>query len=112
MSTEQATPQSASVNGRPAGEVRRALLQAAVALNMGDKSPTLRELARKACVGQKAARVAVSNMRRSGALVIVRDRREGYRARPVAEYAPAGTACNVSSNPFQALASAWAPSTI
>jgi hypothetical protein len=101
-------------NGRPAGEVRRALLQAAVALNMGDRAPTLRELARKACVGQKAARVAVSNMRRSGALVIVRDRRESYRTRPVAEYAPGAVACGqaLSSNPLQALASAWAPSTI
>lgn len=100
-------------NGRPAGEVRRALLQAAVALNMGDKAPTLRELARKACVGQKAARVAVSNMRRSGSLVIVRTRREAYRTRPVAEYAPGAQACaqTISSN-FQALSSAWAPSTI
>ena len=106
MSTEQATP----VNGRPAGEVRRALLQAAVALNMGDKAPTLRELAHKACVGQSAARVAVSNMRRAGSLVIVRTRREAYRARPVAEYAPAASACapTISSNPLQALASAWA----
>lgn len=96
------------INGRPAGDVRRALLQAAVALNMGDKAPTLRELARQACVGKSAARVAVSNMRRSGALVIVRTRREAYRARPVAEYAPAAMACNCSSHSFQALASAWA----
>jgi hypothetical protein len=101
-------------NGRPAGEVRRALLLAAIDLNMGDRAATLRELARKACVGQKAARVAVSNMRRSGALVIVRDRHESYRTRPVAEYAPGAMACTQtpSSNPFQALASAWAPSTI
>ena len=101
-------------NGRPAGEVRRALLLAAIELNMGDRAATLRELARKACVGHKAARVAVSNMRRSGALVIVRDRHESYRTRPVAEYAPAASAYapTLSSNPFQALASAWAPSTI
>jgi hypothetical protein len=101
-------------NGRPAGEVRRALLLAAIDLNMGDRAATLRELARKACVGQSAARVAVSNMRRAGSLVIVRTRREAYRARPVAEYAPAAMACapTPSSNPFQALASAWAPSTI
>ena len=98
---------SKTINGRPAGEVRRALLQAAVALSMGDKAPTLRELARTACVGQSAARVAVSNMRRSGSLVIVRTRREAYRARPVAEYAPADMACNCSSHQFQALASAW-----
>ncbi len=97
-------------NGRPAGEVRRALLLAAIELNMGDRAATLRELARKACVGQSAARVAVSNMRRAGSLVIVRTRREAYRARPVAEYAPAASACapSLSSNPFQALASAWA----
>lgn len=94
--------------GRPAGEVRRALLQAAVALNMGDKAPTLRELARQACVGQSAARVAVSNMRRAGLLVIVRTRREVYRARPVAEYAPAHMAQPSAPSPFQALVSAWA----
>ena len=101
-------------NGRPAGEVRRALLQAALDRNMGDRAATLRELARKACVGQSAARVAVSNMRRAGSLVIVRTRREAYRARPVAEYAPGAMACTQtpSSNPFQALASAWASSTI
>lgn len=96
-------------SGRPAGEVRRALLQAAIALNMGDKAPTLRELARTACVGQSAARVAVSNMRRAGSLVIVRTRRESYRARPVAEYAPADVAGESasSSNLFQALSAAW-----
>ena len=110
MSTEKATPKTSPINGRPAGEVRRALLQAAVALHMGDKAPTLRELARAACVGQTAARVAVSNMRRAGSLVIVRTRRESYRARPVAEYAPAALAgeLSLSSNSFQALASAWA----
>ena len=111
MSTEQVTPDT-RINGRPAGEVRRALLQAAVALNMGDKAPTLRELARKACVGQSAARVAVSNMRRSGALVIVRTRREAYRARPVAEYAPPAIPVGLlqpgeQGYSFQSLCSVW-----
>lgn len=107
-------PMQPPTNGRPAGEVRRALLQAAVALNMGGRAATLRELARAACVGQTAARVAVSNMRRSGSLVIVRTRRESYRSRPVAEYAPSASACApaISTNPFQALASAWSHSTI
>lgn len=74
--------------GRPAGDVRRALLQAALDLNMGDRAATLRELARAACVGQSAARIAVKNMRRDGVLSLVRSRSVAYRNRPVGEYAP------------------------
>ncbi len=100
------------INGRPAGEVRRALLQAAVALSMGDKAPTLRELARKARVGQSAARVAVSNMRRAGSLVIVRKRHVKYRNRPVAEYAPPALPVGLlqpgdEGYSFQSLCSVW-----
>lgn len=79
---------SKTPGGRPPGDVRRALLQAALELNMGDRAATLRELARAACVGQSAARVAVSNMRRAGVLSVVRSRSVAYRNRPVAEYAP------------------------
>ena len=77
-----------TTGGRPAGEVRRALLQAALDLNMGDRAATLRELARAACVGHSAARIAVKNMRRDGVLSLVRERSVAYRNRPVGEYAP------------------------
>ena len=99
--------------GRPAGEVRRALLQAAVELNMGDRAATLRELARAACVGQTAARIAVKNMRRDGVLSLVRERSVAYRNRPVGEYAPlcplpaVQAACGNSSFNFSALHGAW-----
>ncbi len=105
------TPQE-KTNGRPAGEVRRALLQAAVALRVGDKAPTLREMARKARVGHSAARVAVSNMRRAGSLVIVRHRQVDYRNRPVAEYAPPQIPIGLlqpgeEGYSFQSLCSVW-----
>lgn len=99
--------------GRPAGDVRRALLQAALDLNMGDRAATLRELARAACVGQSAARIAVKNMRRDGVLSLVRTRSVAYRNRPVAEYAPlcplpgAHAAATNSNFNFSALQGAW-----
>ena len=74
---------------RPAGEVRQALLDAALALTTPERAPTQLELAMHAQVGFKAARFAVQNMVRSKALVIVRMRDVDYRARPVAEYCPA-----------------------
>lgn len=74
---------------RPAGEIRQALMKAAAELVTPDRGATLSELAERACVGRDAARVHVSNMRRSAALHIVRVRRVDYRNRPVAEYAPA-----------------------
>jgi len=73
---------------RPAGEVRQALLDAALALTTPDRSPTLLELAAKSQVGFLAARRTVDNMRRAGVLAVVRTRRVEYRNRPVAEYAP------------------------
>ena len=100
--------------GRPAGDVRRALLQAALELNMGDRAATLRELARAACVGQSAARIAVKNMRRDGVLSLVRERSVAYRNRPVAEYAPLCLLQGVtgvqhdSTFNFSALQGAWA----
>lgn len=73
---------------RPATDARLALLKAAVELTTVARSPTLRELAAKACVGQLAAMNTVKNMKRAGLLVTVRERRVDYRNRPVAEYAP------------------------
>lgn len=102
-----------TTGGRPAGDVRRALLQAALDLNMGDRAATLRELARAACVGQRAARVAVSNMNRAGVLSVVRSRSVAYRNRPVAEYAPAcmlpGAQPVATQSPFNfgALTGVW-----
>lgn len=74
--------------GRP-DDVRRALLHAAMELNVVDRSPTLREIVRHANVGSVSGRNAVKNMRRAGLLVVTGERRVSYRSKPVAEYAPA-----------------------
>jgi len=78
---------------RPTGEIRQALIQAArdVVADLGqpNRGATLAELADRSCVGRDAARRCVDNMRRSGALQIVGERRVDYRNRPVAEYVPA-----------------------
>lgn len=71
---------------RPTGEIRQALLNAALALTTPDRSPTLLELAHHSQVGFMAARRTVDNMRRAGQLQIVRTRKVDYRNRPVAEY--------------------------
>lgn len=77
---------------RPAGEIRQALIQAArdvvADLGLPNRGATLAELADRSCVGRDAARRCVDNMRRSGVLQIVGERRVDYRNRPVAEYAP------------------------
>ena len=77
---------------RPAGEIRQALIQAArdvvAELGQPNRGATLAELADRSCVGRDAARRCVDNMRRSGALSIVGERRVDYRNRPVAEYVP------------------------
>lgn len=73
---------------RPAGDSRLALLKAAADLTTATRSPTMRELVTRSCVGREAARKTVDNMKRAGLLVIVRTRRVEYRNRPVAEYAP------------------------
>lgn len=95
---------------RPTGEVRQALLQAAVALTTAERAPTLRELAAHAQVGQGAARYTVQHMHRSGALEIVRTRRVSYRNRPVAEYAPAARQEAANGGRFQldAVMRGWA----
>lgn len=113
--THTTTPASTAkpTGGRPSGEVRKALLQAALDLNMGDRAATLRELARAACVGQSAARIAVKNMRRDGVLSLVRERSVAYRNRPVGEYAPfcllLGTQPVATQSPFNfgALTGVW-----
>lgn len=77
-----------SACGRPAGEVRQALLQACEQLVTPERAPTVRELAQAACVGLDVARRTLDNMRRAGQVAIARHRRVSYRNRPVAEWAP------------------------
>lgn len=72
---------------RPAGELHLAILKAAREITGPDKGATLRELAAKACVGYKAARYVVGNMRRCGALEVRELIRVDYVNRPVAQYA-------------------------
>lgn len=81
---------------RPVGEISLAIMRAASELAHVDADgaahgPTLRELAHKACVGMRAARMSVDTLRRGGKLAPVAQRRVAYRNRPVAEYAPADT---------------------
>jgi hypothetical protein len=73
---------------RPAGEIRQAVMKAAIELARPDQGPTMRELAARACVGIEAARSTVRDMTRHGHLMIRGERRVDYRNRPVAEYAP------------------------
>lgn len=88
---------------RPAGEVRKALLDACTTLAQPQQAPTLRELAAHARVGLEAARGTVSEMRRAGVVRIARTRRVAYRNRPVAEYEPAPRALHTAP-PSQGLA--------
>ncbi len=73
---------------RKAGDSRLALLKAAADLTTVTRSPTMRELAERACVGRVAAAHTVKTMRKAGLLVIVRTRKVDYRNKEVAEYAP------------------------
>lgn len=80
---------------RPAGEVRMALLGAALELvppearaNPQAPRPTLREIAHKACVGLDVASTTIKNMTRAGQLQQVRTRQVDYCNKPVAEYEP------------------------
>ncbi len=75
--------------GRPAGEVRQALLSAAQDLATPERGPTLSELATRAQVGLPAARRTVDNLTRAGQLMVARTRTVDYRNKPVAEYQPA-----------------------
>lgn len=99
---------------RPAGEVRQALFDAALALTTPDRSPTLLELAHHAQVGYVAARRTVDNMRRAGILVPVRERVVDYRNRPVAEYCPRKRVQQISaaSCPFRDVFAGWSTAAV
>ena len=73
---------------RPAGDVRKALVDAVQAA----PGRTLQELADRACVGMDAARRTMDNLRRAGVVQRGPDKVVGYRNRPVATYLPAGYA--------------------
>ena len=81
---------------RPAGEIRKALLDACVALASAVQDPahgpTLREIAHRACVGLDAAQDTMKNMVRAKVVHSVNTRRVDYRNRPVAEYRPGAMA--------------------
>lgn len=70
-----------------------ALLQAAQALKIEraqtGRGATLLELVKRSQVGYRSARALVPKLRDRGQLRVVGTRREAYRNRPVAEYAPA-----------------------
>jgi superfamily II helicase len=93
--------------GRPAGDVRKALLDAIEKLASKERGPTLKELVQVACVSDRAARQTISNLRRSGAVCVARTRRVAYRNRPVAEYAPAFLVSSPQGSGFDVLASCW-----
>lgn len=76
---------------RPAGDVRKALLDAAQDM-AAQGGATLRELAHAAGVSIDAARRTLDNSCRAGALQRGPDRVVPYRNRPVATYLPAGFA--------------------
>jgi len=94
---------------RPAGEIRQALLNAALELVTPERAPTVAELAAHSQVGFDAALHTVRNMRRAGHLAIVRERRVDYRNRPVCEYAPATTlqALSLDRHPLRELTANW-----
>lgn len=73
--------------GRPCGEVRRAIIEAADRLTTPSRAPTMRELCISACVGWDAGKQTIENLVRYGVLVVVRTRQVEYRGREVAEYA-------------------------
>lgn len=77
---------------RPAGEVYLAMMQAAHAIKAerakSGKGATLLELAQRACVGYKVARVTVANLKRRGKLEQVGTCKVAGRNRPAYVYAP------------------------
>ena len=87
---------------RPAGDVRKALFEAAQAA----PGATTRELASRACVGIEAARRAMDNLRRAGLVVRGEDRVVAYRNRPVATWLPAGQMEPIDSAAVNCLAGA------
>jgi hypothetical protein len=80
---------------RPAGEAHLALIQAAHKIKAeraaSGQGATLAELAARACVGYKVARMLVPSLKRRGHLTVTGARQVPSRGRPAAEYAPTET---------------------
>lgn len=94
---------------RPAGEIRKALLDAVTALAVSGGG-SLRELAAAAQVPVDVARRTVDNACRAGEIHRGPDRVVPYRNRPVATYLPkdhAPVAANESISGVAVLLQAW-----
>lgn len=91
-------------NGRPAGDVRKAVLTAAGQV-AGAQGASMRELAEAACVGRQAAQYTVRNLVKAGLLHAVSKRREAYRNRPVYLYSL--RAQQQTQNDFSGLVRVW-----
>ena len=75
--------------GRPQGEVRRALMDAAARIAEGQPGATWRELASAAQVGYAVAKATHRNMVRAGELEPVDEVRTPNNNRPMVRYRPA-----------------------
>lgn len=85
-----------SPRGRPAGEVRQALRQAAASLAASAEGCTWRDAALAARVGFAAARRTMANMASAGELERVGTRQVPGVCRPMTLYAPAERARRAS----------------
>jgi hypothetical protein len=98
---------------RPAGEIRRALRDAAWSLAVERASTPLagghwRELAQRSCVGFGAARETVKNMARAGELQAVGAVRVPGARRPMTVYAPQAERSAPAPQALDSLMRAWA----
>lgn len=93
---------------RPRSPVHEAIVQTVGHLSTPERGPTSREIKASIQVqmpiGSNTVRHYLCNMVRSGCLVIVRERREDYRNRPVSEYGL--PASNKVESPWGALGAA------
>lgn len=83
MSMQTSTP------GRPRGEIRQALHQAAWQLAAEAGGGTWRDIAARACVGYEAARRTIKNMAHAGELQAIDEVRVASSRRPMNRYIPA-----------------------
>ena len=108
------TDRSSIRGGRPRGEIRQALGQAAAALVQAQGGATWRDLAVQACVGYAKAREVVRDMARAGELQAVGEVRVEHARRPMVRYAPGAAASRVGGwsatqygAPLSGVLSAW-----
>lgn len=93
------------MGGRPAGELRQALAEAARKLEAqrlasARRGATWRDLAAHAGVGYSVAKHTVRNMARAGELQrLPEDARTSHSRRPMAQYVPAAPARGAAGGP-------------